>query len=176
MKRTPIKRQAKAKRQFNQFVREGWAAGMRDNKFGAVRTVCAAGHHHASKLESAWCAALSLLEKGGAIRGLRQQVQHTLYLQGGKIMNTRAPGIQIYTCMLGWCSCFGKDGRPMPPGFTRIRAIIPDFEFEEKDKLTGEWQIVTADAKGAQQEVQAMAYKLFALLHGREVRLYKGQP
>lgn len=138
------------------------------NKFGAVRSKCQLGHYHPSKLESAWCAALVTQERGRAIRNLKFQVTHTLYL---------CPLAGVKSGVIGYCSCQGDKHAAAPPGCQRFRGIRPDFEFEEAvDADWKDWHIVTADAKGAGQEAQMLAYKIFELIHGRPVRLFRRMP
>lgn len=157
-------------------LRRGGYFNRSQNKFGAVRSVCNLGHHHASKLESAWCQSLQLLEKGGAIRGLRQQVTHTLYLAPVATVPFDM-GKQKYKILNGWCSCFGDKQARAPEGFERFRAIRPDFEYEEAVSADWhDWIVITADAKGAGQEAQMLAYKIFELIHGRPVRLFRRMP
>jgi|ERR1035437_5925085 hypothetical protein len=53
----------------------------RKNKYGAIRTVCALGHPHPSKLESAVCQMLQIRVRAGEIKELKWQ--HTVELDYG---------------------------------------------------------------------------------------------
>jgi len=142
------------------------------NRFGNVaqRSVCAMEHHHASKLECAWCNALQLMERGKVITDLRFQVRHDLYLAPDKYLGAAIECKTRERMLRGWCSCMGMKHEKCPPGFKRFRGIIPDFEYTERGVLH------TVDAKGAEQEPQILAYFIFELIHGRLVELRKKAP
>ncbi len=54
----------------------------RGNKYGARRTPCHHGHMHASVIESRRCDELTLMERAGEIRNLRQQPSWKLMVYG----------------------------------------------------------------------------------------------
>ena len=54
----------------------------RPTKYKAQRTVCGAGHKHASKKEAKVCDDLTLMAKGGVIHDLEQQPRFDLYAYG----------------------------------------------------------------------------------------------
>ena len=56
------------------------------NKYGAEKTVCAAGHKHASKAEAKRCYELTMLERAGQISGLQQQPVYTFIVNGNPII------------------------------------------------------------------------------------------
>lgn len=107
-----------------------------------------------SRLEGNCWAVLRLLERGGVIRDLRRQVRHQQY--GG-------PSGMTCLCLLG--------GAKAPAGFAKLRSVVPDFDYVVAE--TGKAE--TADAKGWLDPggAQAVGYRLFRVIHGREIRLFK---
>ncbi len=72
----------------------GFKAGQ---KYGAVKTVCGAGHRHDSKAEAGRCDQLRLSERAGVISDLRFQVAYPLSVAGHPILlrSARRPnGVQ----------------------------------------------------------------------------------
>lgn len=162
------------------------------SKYKNERSKCGSGHYHASVSEAMWCDSLVMMEKGGAIRGLQQQVKHNLYLGVASIaIGLSAESVaalprhgksgvitKFITPLIGWCSCMGDKHEPAPSGLEKIGGIRPDWEYEERTQgdLGEDWHKVTADAKGAQKDDQARLYQIFELVHGRPVVLLKGRP
>ena len=58
---------------------------MKPNKFSAIKTTCAAGHLHDSKMEAGRCNDLHALEEQGAITHLDQQPQFRVEINGRPI-------------------------------------------------------------------------------------------
>jgi hypothetical protein len=52
------------------------------SKYSAIRTVCAAGHRHDSKMEAARCDDLTALEAAGHITRLEQQPEFRVEING----------------------------------------------------------------------------------------------
>jgi hypothetical protein len=114
--------------------------------------------------ERDWLGRLRLLERAGEIRNLRLQVTHQLYVGDG----------------LSQCSCQWPKGKEMPIGMMRVYSPRLDFEFEERASgiVAGgqvERRLVYADAKGWMdpESKQYLGYKLFAAIHGQEIRLLR---
>lgn len=55
------------------------------NKFGAKRTICGAGHNHASGAEARRCDELHLLQRAGEISRLQQQPKFVCQIDGVKV-------------------------------------------------------------------------------------------
>lgn len=61
-------------------------ARKRPNKYGAVKSRCAAGHTHDSRKEARRCDDLRLLERAGAISGLKQQPRYQFHVAGRAVL------------------------------------------------------------------------------------------
>jgi len=130
------------------------------NEIRALRQscTCAAGHKHDLRLDARCCDDLHLRQRAGEIRGLRTQVTHALYVG--------ASG--------SYCDCHGIVIPPHLVKAERVRAVRLDFQFEERT-APRKWEVRYGDAKGwiDTGSAQYLAYKIFAILHGQEIQLYR---
>ena len=102
------------------------------NKFGARRTSCQHGHMHASTAEARRCNDLTLLQRGGHIRGLEQQP---------RVYFTGPAGHQV------------RDDRGRPIRYTA------DFRYEERDRAGG-WCPIVEDVKSTATMTEAAKLRL----------------
>lgn len=64
------------------------------HKYGAVRSKCALGHSHPSKLECGYCGQLQMLQKNGDIIGFEYQKRYELRVNG-KLIGHHKPDFTV---------------------------------------------------------------------------------
>lgn len=110
---------------------------MKGNKYYAKRTMCHAGHTHASRREAARCDELHLLQKAGEISDLEIEPQFWFVIDGRQVKhpNGRRVGFRpdfIYVENGQWCAEDVKSPATITEAavlrFALFRHLFPTYE------------------------------------------------
>ncbi len=102
----------------------------RFNKYKAVRSKCALGHNHPSKLEASYCQQLQMLQKNGDIIAFESQKKYELRVNG-KLIGCHKPDFTVID-MNGKVSVHETKGMSTSDWILRknlFEALYPDIPY-----------------------------------------------
>ena len=123
------------------------------NKYGSIKCRCCQGHVHDSKKEAQRCNELTLLERVGEVKELRQQVKYVL------IPSQHEDSSELY--QRGPKKGQPKEGKVIE----KETSYYADFDY-----LTKDGNHIVEDTKGMRTKEYVIKRKLMLYVHGIRIR------